>query len=246
MKIPILLLLASCLFDLPLTAQTNLDGPTRSVRGRVTSTTGRPLAGAIVTIASQSKGVPTNKDGFYLLSAIPNGATLVFMSAGYKTLMLPVPNEQKLMNQQVLNAMLESERIELPPMAATAAYRAIKLNKNMPPVATLPEAATMTGTLVNEEAYFPTGNVGLMYYVAHNLRYPAQAKLAKVEGDVLVEFTVTPNGRVDLVKLDKSLNPACDQEALRLVKQMPKWVPAKQMGRAIATIYVLPVRFTLE
>lgn len=212
----------------------------------MTSTTGRPLAGAIVTIASQSKGTPTDKDGFYLLSDIPYGATLVFMSAGYKMLMLPVPNEQRQLNQQVLDARLESERVELPPMAATAAYKAIKINKNMPAVATLPESATQTGTLVHEEAYFPTGNVGLMYYVAHNLHYPAQAKSAKVEGDVLVEFTVTPSGKVDLVKVDKSLNPACDQEALRLVKQMPKWVPAKQMGKPIATIYLLPVRFTLE
>ncbi|RZK32777.1 MAG: TonB family protein [Hymenobacter sp.] len=218
----------------------------RSVRGRVTNSSGKPLVGAIVTIASSSEGTPTDKNGFYLLSDVPYGATLVFSNTGYKLQMQPVPNEQKLINQQVLNASLEIDREELPPMGATAAYKAIKLNKEMPPVATLPESATQTGLAVEEKSYFPTGTVGLMHYVAHHLQYPAQARLAKVEGDVLVEFTITPTGEIDLVKLNKSLSPACDQEALRLVRQMPRWVAAKQNGQPVSSAYLIPIRFALK
>jgi TonB family protein len=131
-------------------------------------------------------------------------------------------------------------------MASTAAYKAIKLNKTMPVVATLPESATQTAVVVEQKAYFPTGIPGLMRYVAHHLDYPAQAKSAKVQGDVIVEFTVSPSGAVDQVNISQGLHPACDKEAIRLVKQMPKWIPAYQSGQPVSTVFLLPVRFAIE
>lgn len=235
-----------CLVSTTLNAQISEIDSALSVRGRVTNVAGQSLSGAIVIIASNSKGTSTDENGYYILSDVPRGSTLVFNNIGYKLLMQDVPNEQRLLNQQILDVVLEVNREELPPMGATAVYKAIKLNKNMPAVATLPESATQAGTVVEEKAYFPTGNIGLMQYVANSLRYPAQAKAAKIEGDVLVEFTVTSTGAVDLVKVDKELNRECDQEAVRVVKQMPKWIPGKQSGKPVPTVYVLPIRFTLE
>ncbi|MVM36372.1 TonB family protein [Spirosoma sp. HMF4905] len=236
-----LVCLLSCLLTSQTRAQTD---STRSVRGRVTNSRGQPLAGAIVAVFNSSKGTPTDQDGFYLLSNVPNEATLVFMNFGYQLLVQSVPNQANVLNQQVLNVSLEIAPEELPPMGATAAYKAI--NKNTSHMAGLYELPAQTGAAMDRKAYFPTGTVGMIQYVAHHLRYPAQAKLAKVEGDVLVEFTVTPIGAIEGVKVSKSLFPACDQEALRVVRQMPRWVAAQQLGQLVSSVYVVPIRFALK
>lgn len=142
MKNILLLIAMVCLGSTTLNAQISETDSALSVRGRVTNVAGQPLPGAIVTITSNSKGTPTDQNGYYILSSVPHGSTLVFSTIGYKLLMRDVPNEQRLLNQQILDVVLEVNREELPPMGATAVYKAIKLNKNMPAVATLPESVT--------------------------------------------------------------------------------------------------------
>lgn len=231
---------------LTLLAQGIENDSTLLVRGHVTGTTGKPLAGAIVLLASTSRGTPTDQHGNYLLTDVPPGATLVFSNVGYQLLMRTLPDAQRSEKLQVLDAVLELVREELPPMGATAAYKSIKLNKAMPAVATLPESLTQTGTAVEEKAYFPTGLPGLMHYVAHHLHEPAKAKRAKLTGDVLVQFTVTPTGHIDEVHVNKGIDPECDREALRVVGQMPKWIPGRQNGQPVSSAFVLPIRFALD
>ncbi|GAB3760814.1 TonB family protein [Spirosoma pomorum] len=235
--------LVVCLLPTLLLAQTD---SSFSVRGRVSTTGGKSLANVVVIIATSSKGTTTDQNGFYLLADVPREATLVFVHTGYKQLSQSLSGKQQLLNQYVLDAVLEIEREELPPMASTAAYKAIKLNKTMPVVATLPGSATQTSVVFEQKAYFPTGIPGLMRYVAHHLNYPAPDKSAKVQGDVIVEFTVSPSGAVDQVNISQGLHPACDKEAIRLVKQMPKWIPAYQSGQPVSTVFLLPVRFAIE
>ena len=227
-------------------AQVDTTEASVSVRGRVTNRLGKPLGGAIVLIASTSKGTPTDQQGYYVLSNVPYGETLVFSNIGYQMVFQPVPNEQKLLNQQVLNAVLDVLREELPPMGATAVFKAVKPNKARTTVAIPLESVSQTGVAVEENAHFPTGIAGLMEYVAHHLRYPASAKKARLTGDVLVFFTVTPAGTVDEVTIGKGIDNDCDREAMRVVQQMPAWIPARQNGQPIASAYSVPIRFALE
>jgi TonB family protein len=85
-----------------------------------------------------------------------------------------------------------------------------------------------------------------MQYVANNLRYPARAQRASVSGKVLVQFVVTKTGSIQDAGIIKSIGFGCDEEAIRIVSQMPKWKPGKQNGKPVAVMYNLPIQFSLS
>ncbi|UFH54626.1 TonB family protein [Spirosoma sp. KNUC1025] len=218
-------------------------GETLTVSGRVTSLDGKPLPGANVVIANTGKGTHTDAQGNYKLVNVPGKAQISISFVGFTTKVLPVSG------RTTLNAALTAtDPAELPTMGATSVYKAIKPNPNMP-VRTPPSSETINGkvyTAVEEPAVFPTGVPGLMQYVAHELRYPAKAKAARLEGVVLVQFVVMPNGSVGAATIKKGFDTKCNVEALRVVKKMPPWLPGKQNGKAVATQYVIPIQFALE
>jgi len=93
----------------------------------------------------------------------------------------------------------------------------------------------------------PVGGFEAMYkFLQNNLIYPAEAKEKKIEGKVFVEFIIEKDGSVTHVKILKSVDPELDEEAVRIVKMMPKWIPGEQMGKPIRTCYQIPIRFTLQ
>lgn len=97
----------------------------------------------------------------------------------------------------------------------------------------------------DEPASFPGGDPILNQYILSNLTYPAKAKKDKLEGTVLLQLTIDENGLVSEVKVSKSLTKECDLEAVRLVKNMPYWNPARSKGTAVRSFYTLPIRFSL-
>ncbi|MCK8492387.1 TonB family protein [Spirosoma sp. RP8] len=227
---------------------------TITVSGRVTNEAGKPLAGGHVGVGSTGKGTITDRNGYYTIANVPKSSQLAYSHLGYRMDVLRLDaldhriRRNTLTMNHTLTAVMEDE---LPAMGATAMYRAIKPNPAMPLV-TPPSSQTINGkvyTAVEEKAVFPTGIPGLMQYVAHALRYPAKAKAAGIEGDVYVLFTVLPTGAVSEASVNKNskrLGGGCEEEAMRVVSQMPNWIPAKQNGKAVAVRYQLPIRFTLE
>ena len=94
--------------------------------------------------------------------------------------------------------------------------------------------------IVEEAAHFRGGEAALQEYLKANIRYPDGED---VQGRVVVSFNIGKDGSISNAKVVKSLSPAYDKEALRLVKAMPKWHPGKQLGQAVDTKYVLPIIF---
>ena len=217
---------------------------TITVSGQVTSSVDRkPLAGAIVIIANTGKGSPTDAQGRYKLNDVPKTATLSVSFEGYALLTIPV-NNRTTINLALAPAIPD----ELPTMGATKAYKAIKPNPAMP-IRNPPSSETINGkvyTSVEEPAVFPTGIPGLMQYIAHSLKYPAEAKSRGIQGKVLVQFVVLPTGAIGLATVKKGIGNGCDEEALRVVRQMPRWIPGMQNGKPVATQFVLPIQFSLE
>lgn len=216
---------------------------TITVSGRVTSSDGKALPGAIVMVASTGKGTPTDAQGRYKLQSVPKTAILSVSFVGFTTQVIPVKSRKSL---DV--ALAPTDPNELPTMGATAVYKSIKPNLAMP-VRTPPSSETINGkvyTAVEEPAVFPTGIPGLMQYVAHTLRYPAKAQAAGVQGNVFVQFVILPTGAIGSTKVKKGIGSGCDEEALRIVKQMPRWIPGKQNGKTVAMQYVIPIQFSLE
>ena len=77
--------------------------------------------------------------------------------------------------------------------------------------------------------------------------YPAQAIESKQEGQVVIQFVVTKNGKIIDPKVVKSVSPSLDAEAIRIINLMPDWTPGKQKnGQEVNSRFTLPVRFTLK
>lgn len=101
-------------------------------------------------------------------------------------------------------------------------------------------------TIVEEMPSFPGGEPAMMKYLANNIKYPAIAKDANIQGTVYVTFVVNEKGEVKDVKVLRSIGGGTDEEAIRVVENMPKWKPGKQRGKAVKVQYNLPIRFTLR
>lgn len=82
-------------------------------------------------------------------------------------------------------------------------------------------------------------------YIATHLRYPDQALKEKIEGKVYVQFIIDTIGRVTNVKIIRSPNPLLNEEAVRVVSEMPNWKPGKKGNKPVNTSYTLPIRFEL-
>jgi len=96
---------------------------------------------------------------------------------------------------------------------------------------------------VDEMPKFPGGEARMMSYLNRNIRYPVEAQEKGIQGVVVVRFVVDKTGEIKDVAVMRSLDPSCDEEAIRVVKAMPKWIPGKQNGKEIDVYYVLPIRF---
>lgn len=100
--------------------------------------------------------------------------------------------------------------------------------------------------LADEVPQFPGGKEKLGKYLGENLKYPAAAQKANVEGMVFVNFVLTKEGEITDVKILKGIGFGADEEAIRVVSQMPRWTPAKKDGKAVNMRFNLPIRFLLE
>ena len=92
---------------------------------------------------------------------------------------------------------------------------------------------------------FPGGEAALINFLNANIVYPPQAAQDKVEGKVVVQFTVKKTGKIDNVKVLRSVRKDLDDEAVRVVKMMPDFIPAKQNGEVTDMLYTIPVSFKL-
>jgi protein TonB len=101
-------------------------------------------------------------------------------------------------------------------------------------------------TVVEQQPEFNGGMAALGQYLGKNLRYPAAAQRANVSGRVFVSFVVNTDGSIQDVSVLKGLGFGTDEEAIRVIKAMPKWRPGKQSGRPVRVKYNLPINFTLE
>ncbi len=101
-------------------------------------------------------------------------------------------------------------------------------------------------TIVEDMPSFPGGEAELFKYLGKSIKYPKMASEADISGIVYMTFVVGKDGSIKDVKVMRGIGAGCDEEAIRAVKNMPKWKPGKHRGRAVEVQYNLPVRFTLS
>ncbi len=96
-----------------------------------------------------------------------------------------------------------------------------------------------------EKADFPGGYKEFQKFIKDNYDYPRQARRQGLEGTISVQFIVEKDGSITEVKVLRGVSPECDAEAIRVIKKVPAWKPAKQRGRAVRNRIVLPIKLKL-
>lgn len=93
---------------------------------------------------------------------------------------------------------------------------------------------------------FPGGDEALKKYVAENVKYPPIAQENGVEGIVVIGFLVNTDGNLSQFKVERFVDPDLENEALRVVKGMPAWIPAEKDGAPIESPWKVEIPFILE
>lgn len=96
---------------------------------------------------------------------------------------------------------------------------------------------------INQMPEFPGGMDALQQYLRDHFKYPEQALKEGIGGKVEVRFTVNKDGSIIDAIIKKGIGHGCDEEALRLVKEMPRWQPGMHNGKLVQVFYTMPVNF---
>ena len=121
----------------------------------------------------------------------------------------------------------------------------VEVKDEGPKVIETPQQAEIF-TVVEEQPGYPGGEEARISYLQQNIKYPEEAKELGIQGKVFVTFVVEVDGSITDVRVLRGIGGGCDEEAIRVVKSMPKWVPGKQRGVPVRVQFNLPIKFTLQ
>ncbi len=100
-------------------------------------------------------------------------------------------------------------------------------------------------TIVDEMPEFKGGKSAMHKYLQKNIQYPQEAKDKKIAGKVYVQFIIEKDGNITNIKVIRSAHQLLEKEAIRLVENMPKWIPGHHAGNAVKVRFYIPVSFDL-
>ena len=209
--------------------------------------TGKPIAGVNIWVSNPSDGrmiasVVSSQDGKFSLESY-EGLAIRFSFIGMQ--------EQKVIIPRGGSKSMTVTMGELPYSLEEMMVVAYAPEKKSYP-APEPKTSSSKGDegevfyVVESAPLFPGGDGELMKFLQRNVRYPAAAQQAGIQGKVEVEFTVKKDGSVSDVKVIRSVNPELDAEAVRVISAMPKWKPAEQRGTPVDARFEMPIVFRLS
>ena len=99
--------------------------------------------------------------------------------------------------------------------------------------------------VVEEQAEVPGGLDSMYAYIHKNLKYPELAKEKGIEGRVFVTFTIEKDGSISNILVKRAIGGGCEEAAVEMIKNMPKWKPGKQRGKPVRFQFTLPIKFEL-
>jgi len=123
------------------------------------------------------------------------------------------------------------------------------VEKKLKPVAAKPAPTEETEKpllVVEQNPEFQGGYDAMLRFLHDRMQYPATAQEAGIKGTVFVQFVVSKSGNISNVKILRGIGGGCDEEAINVVKQMPKWIPGRQNGQAVPVMFQIPIKFQLQ
>ena len=100
-------------------------------------------------------------------------------------------------------------------------------------------------TIFTNPDVMPKPDYDLAQYLSITLHYPDAARIRDIEGRVMIKFVVNEDGRITNCTVVKGVGAGCDEEALKVVKNMPQWNPGEKDGKKVKAYFTLPIVFKL-
>lgn len=216
----------------------------KMVKGKVVDSNDKPLERASVVVAGKTIGTLTDKDGVFNLN-LSDTSSIVVSYVGFKSVKLAPDFEQ------LMNIRLQPENIEIDNVVVVGYTTRTNNKEKLTIKGANSEGNSDAGnkkvfTIVEQMPEFPGGALALRKYIAQQIKYPVVAQEHGIQGDVYVSFVINSYGVVSNVKIARSVDPALDNEAIRVIYTMPKWKPGFQQGKAVDVAYSLPITFILS
>lgn len=204
------------------------------VKARVVDITYKPVSGAAVVIKGNTVGTITDVDGFFVLKT-PADAILQISGSGLKKREFEATTIHENMNIQMLPAV----------GSAAPAGKREEYVLSEEEAQAVERARNRVFTVVDVMPEFPGGQGALLEFLKTNVKYPESAAKNGIEGRVSCSFIVGKDGLVSGAEVIRGIDPALNEEALRVIYSMPAWKPGKQRGKAVNVRYTVPVTFRL-
>ena len=233
-----------------------------------------PVMGASVIIRGTTNGTLTDHDGKFTLGGLRKGDVIRVSFVGFQTRSVIVKDESPLtillddavqnLDEMVVVGMAPNEdgttaiKAQMKEKNGEKSYLEGKMTSTKKDNMTVNQVdwqkkasnsepqEKVIFQVVEEMPEFPGGMGEAMKFLGKNMKYPVAAQQAKIEGRVIVQFVVERDGSVSDVKVMRGVSPELDAEAIRVVSMMPKWIPGKQRGKAVAVKYTMPIMFRLQ
>ena len=219
-----------------------------NVSGKVINErTGKPIAGVSIVVTNPADGriiaaCVSSHNGKFSLDSY-EGLAMRFSFVGMQEPKVIIPRG----GSKSMTVTMREEAHSIPEMMVVA-YAPERKSYPVPE----PKTSSSKGDegeifiVVERTPEFPGGMSELMKFLQRNVRYPAAAQQAGIQGKVEVEFVVKKDGSVSDVKVIRSVNPELDAEAVRVISAMPKWKPGEQRGTPVDARFEMPIVFRLS
>ena len=217
------------------------------VKGTVYAKTDKlPLPSANIVVIGETKGTYTDANGAFIIETTTD-KELAVSFVGYTT---AIVSTKRMTGGAGVSVFLEKESKELPEVVVVgnevATFTTTKKPETPPALPAIDSKDDKIFTVVEQQPEYVGGNAELMRFIGRNVKYPASAVRANVQGKVFVQFVVGKDGQISDITVLKSIGFGCDEEAVRVANIMPAWKPGQQNGQPVAVQYTLPIQFVLE
>ncbi|TDE11584.1 M56 family metallopeptidase [Dyadobacter psychrotolerans] len=213
---------------------------TISIKGSINNWQGLPVRNATIIVKNTKTGTSSDKNGKFFLDKVPVNSQIVISHVSYKSLELHIDKAKTDYKVELASASNLTEEV------VVVGYGTVKTNNPPQDEKSKSNAVKPEFVIIEKQAEFPGGVDEMMKYLARNIKYPTQASRANVTGTIFISFTVNEYGNVRKPEIIKGLGFGLDDEATRVVWNMPKWSPAIQNGEAVSVQYTIPIKFDLE
>jgi len=211
------------------------------VEGQIYDESRKPIAGAIIVIKGGTKGTSTDAMGYFQMEGVPQNSRLVISHINYKSHEFKVGEARS----EHFVFTLKNEGAAIAETVVFSPSPATVKSDDQPDKTVNRDMSNIVFTVVEQKPEFPGGPSALSQYLMQHVVYPMEAIENKVTGEVIVSFIVNEKGYVRSPSIIKGLGSGIDEEAVRVVLNMPKWDPGVQNGHPVPVKYTMPIKFDL-